>query len=108
MATLNIDLDALVTAFEQSAANIDPLFFVLCTILTYTLSIYIFGQWHGFLVDLGLTPFIFPLGLAFDYVTERTLPKLRCRMRSNPKEVFVVGMVGIYYMVSMCVCSLLT
>jgi hypothetical protein len=99
MTTLNIDIDALVEAFEQSAANIDPLFFALVTVLTYTLPIYICGQWQGFLIDVGLTPFIFPLGLALDYVTERSVPKLRGRMRSNPVEVFVMGMVGMYYMV---------
>jgi hypothetical protein len=100
MATLDDQIDALVAAFEKSAANIDPLFFSLIALLTYTLPIYLFGLRTGFLVDVGFTPFLFPLGLALDYATERWAPKLRRRMRSNPVEVGVMAMVGGYYMVS--------
>ncbi|KAF1826335.1 uncharacterized protein K489DRAFT_376742, partial [Dissoconium aciculare CBS 342.82] len=66
--SLTIDFDDLTHKFETCGANIDPFFFTLLTIATYTLPIYIYGLGQGLFIDVCLTPFIFPLGLLLDTV----------------------------------------
>lgn len=100
--TISIDIDDLLLSLERSTATIDPLFFLLLTGLTYTLPIFLFGHWRGFLIDIGLTPFIFPWALGMDWCTERYAPEWRGAVRKNFEMVVVVGaMVGGYYLVSL-------